>query len=69
MEQGLDERTVTKAYATLDATIRELTMACKTRQEKRVAVAKTKVLEIRESVTRKIDEVSRYPEASDPFSG
>ena len=67
MEQGLDERAVTKAHATLDATIRELTMACKTRQEKRVAVAKTKVLEIMESATRKIDEVSRHPDASHPF--
>ena len=68
MKQGLDERTVTKAQAALDATIRELTTACKTYQEKRVADAKAKVAEIMEPATQKIDdEVSCHPEASHPF--
>ncbi|CAN0316110.1 unnamed protein product [Ascophyllum nodosum] len=54
--QGLNERAVTKAQATLDVIIQELTTACKTRQEKRVADAKVKVVEITESISRTIDD-------------
>ena len=68
MKQGLNERAVTKAQATLDATIQDLTTGCKTRQEKRVADAKVKVVEITESISRKIDdEVSRQTKTTHLF--
>ena len=68
MKQGLNERAVTKAQATLDVIIQELTTACKTRQEKRVADAKVKVVEITESISRTIDdEVSRQTKTTHLF--